>query len=347
VFEGYGVGLTISPLGGDVGPLWPGERPSRLTEVLPVEDWTPEQKAMELGRIEQFRSMLEAYEAAVVVAFAGDRPDALDPGPGHPGVSRGHEALSPIPGTSEFFVDELALVTNTSAKAAERLAAESYALVEELPAVWAAMADGLLDRRRARVFLDVLGPVRSEVATSVAERVLPEATGLSVGRLRARLMKLLVEEDAAFAEQVRAAAERQSDVRLYPTVPGMSAMTTEWPAPLAAACWSTIDELAWMRKNDGDPRPIGLLRALTHADLILRPWDVSRPPVTAALQVAAPLPSLRPDPDGGRQEAGEVNGQPITAAHVRELLVQLDSVCPGGLPAPIGGSLTIAVTDAD
>jgi hypothetical protein len=185
------------------------------------------------------------------------------------------------------------------------------------------------------------------VATPVAQRVLPEATGLSVGRLRARLMKLLVEEDEAFAEKVRAAAERQSDVRLYPTVPGMSAMTTEWPAPLAAACWSTIDELAWMRKNDGDPRPIGLLRALTHADLILRPWDVSRPPVTAALQVAAPLPSLRPDPDGGRQEAGEVNGQPITAAHVRELLVQLDSVCPGGLPAPIGGSLTIAVTDAD
>ena len=65
-------------------------------------------------------------------------------------------------------------------------------------------------------------------------------------------MKLLVEEDEALVEQVRAAAEQQSDVRLYPTVPGMSAMTTELPAPVAAACWSTIDELGWMRKNDGD-----------------------------------------------------------------------------------------------
>jgi hypothetical protein len=46
-------------------------------------------------------------------------------------------------------------------------------------------------------------------------------------------------------------------------------------------------------------------------------------------------------------EPGAVNGRPITAAHVRELLVQLDSVCPGGLQAPTGGSLQVAVTDAD
>jgi hypothetical protein len=347
VFEGYGVGLTVSPLGGDDGRLRPGERPSRLTDVLPVEGWSAEQKALELGRIEAFRSMLDAYEAAVVVAFAGDRPDALDPGPGHPGASRGSDARAPIPGTSEFFVDELAVVTNTSSRLAGRLAAESYALVEELPAVWAALADGHLDRRRARVFIDVLGPVRAEVARPVAERVLPEATGLSVGRLRARLLKLLIEGDAACAEQVRAERERHSDVRLYPTVPGINAMTTEWPAPLGAACWSMIDELAWLRKNSGDDRPIGLLRALTHADLILRPWEVSRPPVTAALTVTAPLPCLRPAAGGDRQESAEVNGQPITAAHVRELLADLDAVCPGGLQAPTGGALTVAVTGAD
>ena len=98
-----------------------------------------------------------------------------------------------------------------------------------------------------------------------------------------------------------------------------------------------------MRKNDGDPRPIGQLRALTHAELILRPWDTSRPAVTAVLTVTAPLPSLT----GAGVEPGEVNGRPITAAHVRELLAQLDAVCPGGLQAPTGGSLQVAVTDAD
>jgi hypothetical protein len=42
-----------------------------------------------------------------------------------------------------------------------------------------------------------------------------------------------------------------------------------------------------------------------------------------------------------------VDGQPITAAHVRELLEQLDAICPGGLQAPIGGSLQVAVTDSN
>jgi hypothetical protein len=144
-------------------------------------------------------------------------------------------------------------------------------------------------------------------------------------------------------------------VRLYPTVAGMSELATQLPSPVAAACWSTIDELAWMRKNDGDERSIGQLRALTHADLILRFWDDTRPPVTAMLTVTAPLPSLRPPTpapavDGGAvpaQEPGEVNGRPITAAHVRELLAELNSLGPGGLQAPAGGTLTVAVTDAD
>ncbi|NEK60488.1 DUF222 domain-containing protein, partial [Geodermatophilus sabuli] len=42
-----------------------------------------------------------------------------------------------------------------------------------------------------------------------------------------------------------------------------------------------------------------------------------------------------------------VGGEPITASHVRELLIQLDAVCPGGLQAPTGGSLTVAITDPD
>ncbi|NEL56668.1 HNH endonuclease signature motif containing protein [Goekera deserti] len=42
---------------------------------------------------------------------------------------------------------------------------------------------------------------------------------------------------------------------------------------------------------------------------------------------------------------GEVDGAPVTAAQLRLLLEQLDALCPGGLQAPAGGSLQIAVTD--
>jgi hypothetical protein len=338
VFRGWGVGLTVTDLGGPSADGWPVpegviDRPSRLTEVLPVADRSDAEIALELGRLQPLKAMLAAYEASLVMGLAAYRAD------------EDADGRSPIPGTGEFFVDEVALVCNASARAAERLTSESYVLTERLPAVWAAMADGQLDAPRARVFVDVLGSTADGVAEAVSVEVLPRAAGLSLGRLRRDLTRAALAADADLAEQRRADAEQQADVRLRPTADGMAELTGEMPAPLAAACWSTVDELAWMVKNDGDPRPIGALRAGVLADLILRPWDTSRPAITAALTVVAPLPSLVGSPAGA--EPAEVSGLPITAAHARELLVQLDSVCPAGLRTPTGGTLQVAVTDVD
>jgi hypothetical protein len=350
VFDGFGVALAVQPVGGawpaEAAPPggFPAERPARLGEVLPVAERTAAEKALELGRVQQLRAMLAAYEAELVLGLAAERPEGLDPAPGRPGA--GVNAKSPIPGTSEFFVEELAMVTDLPLRAAGRLAEESYVLAGRLPAVWAGLADAELDHGRARVFIDVLGCVRAEVADAAVAAVLPRAAALSRGKLRAALERAVLAVDAAFAEQRRADAEKRADVRMYPTDAGMSALVTELPTPVSAACWATVNELAWMRNRDGDDRPIGQLRSLTMADLILRPWDTSRPPVTAVLDVIAPLPSLRPPgPESGAQTPAEVNGQPITAAHVRELLTHLDAVCPGGLQAPAGGSLQISLTD--
>ena len=354
MFRGWGVGLTVAELGDPSPSDWPVPdgvvvRPSRLGEVLPVAVRSDAEIALELGRIVAVEAALEAYKAELVMGLAGHRPDALDPAPGRPGA--GGHAEGPIPGTSEFFVDELALVLNGSARSAATLARDAYVLTERLPLVWAALADGALDWPRARVFIDVLAATAAGVAEAVSPAVLPGATGLSRGRLRARLLREVLAADPDAAKKRRREAERRADVRVYPTADGMSELTSEMPSPVAAACWSMIDELAWMRKNGGDPRPIGQLRALTHAELILRPWDTSRPAVTAVLTVTAALSSLTGAGSGAGSgadaEPAEVNGQPITAAHVRELLAQLDAVCPGGLQAPAGGSLEISLTDAD
>jgi hypothetical protein len=345
VFEGCGVGLTVRQLaplpGAELVPSGAVERPSRLSEVFPAGSRTAAETALELERLQQLKAVLAAYEAHLVMDLAAHRPDAGDPRDGSPGA--GVNALSPVAGTSEFFVDELAVVTNSSVRAAGRLAGESYVLMEQLPAVWAALADGELDVPRARVFVEVLASAAAGVADAVVSQVLHEAVGLSLGKLRARLRRAVLAVDAEFAERCRAQAERAADVRLRPSPDaGMSELAAELPAPVAAACWSTVDELAWMARRDGDLRPIGQLRALTHAELILRPWDTSRPPVTAVLNVTAPLTSLRPagpaaDSSLTAQEPAEVNGIPITAGHVRELLAQLDAVCPGGLQPPTGG----------
>src|SRR3712207_6109719 len=119
----------------------------------------------------------------------------------------------------------------------------------------------------------------------------------------------------------------------------MSTIAADLPTDVAAACHAVVDELARMLKADGDPRPVGQLRTLVFADLIQRPWQTGTG-VTAHLQIITTLAALA----GRSAEAGEVNGLPITAAHLRELLHQLDAL---GVQAPEGGSVTLAITDSD
>jgi hypothetical protein len=177
--SGFGVGLTVAELEVDLGPAVPGEsmRPARLSEVLPVAARSAAEISRELQRVDAAEAMLAAYRADLVLGLAAHRPD------------EDADGRSPVPGTSEFFVDELAVVTNSSARSAGVLAQQSYLLVERLPVVWAALADGALDVPRARLFIDVLGPTAVGVAEAVSAEVLPEAAGLSLGRLRARLTR--------------------------------------------------------------------------------------------------------------------------------------------------------------
>jgi hypothetical protein len=111
-----------------------------------------------------------------------------------------------------------------------------------------------------------------------------------------------------------------------------------------------VDATTRLSVVDGDTRPVGMLRAEVMADLVLRPWAQDRPAVTAELRVLAPINALLPDPAApqliGRPDGvGEVAGEPVTAGHLRALLTALDAVCPGGLQAPTGGSLHLALTD--
>ena len=242
---------------------------------------------------------------------------------------------------SEFFVPELAVTLNCGRIAAAKRARRAWTWRHGLPATFAALAAGEIDEPRAAALAEAVEHVAPELARRVEARLLPSASRLSVGRLRSRAAALLVELDAAGTDDRRAKAARATDVRIYPAPSeGMSTLAADLPTPAAAACRETVDRLAAMLKADGDPRPIGALRAAVLADLILRPWDASRFAVTAQLTVIAPLTSLT-----GRGEApGEVGGQPITAAHLRALLTTLDAI---GVRAPEGGSLALAITDPD
>ncbi|MGY1777633.1 DUF222 domain-containing protein, partial [Geodermatophilus sp. SYSU D00804] len=309
---------------------------------LPVALLSREQKAAELQRVAALKAMTAAYEAELVLGLADDTPADPDPAPGTPGARRGSWAPdAELPGVSEFFTAELALVLNIGRGTASHLAHRAWTYRSHLPGTWAALAAGALDEARARALVDVLEHTSAATARTLEARLLPEAMSLTVRTLKDRALALLLAADAEAIDGRRQQAERHADVRLYDCpFDGMATLAADLPADVAAASHALVDELARMLKADGDQRPIGQLRTLVFADLLQRPWETGRPPVSAHLQVIATLAALT----GRSSEAGAVNGLPITAAHLRELLQQLEAL---GVRAPEGGSVTLALVDDD
>ena len=175
MFQGWGVGLTVTDLGGSSAEGWPVPegavaRPSRSAEVLPVAVRSDAEIALELGRVVAVQAALVAYKAELVMGLAAHRPDALVPHRGGrvPGAMPG-----PIAGTSEFFVDVLA---TTAAGVAEAVA----------PRVLPAAVGMSLGRLRARLTREVLtadadaADQRLRGAERAAEvRVYPTHDGMS------------------------------------------------------------------------------------------------------------------------------------------------------------------------
>jgi hypothetical protein len=304
--------------------------------------WTLDDEgvAAELGRLQRNRARDAAREADLILRLAELRPDADDRHEGTPGArSRTWRKTDPeFPGVSEFFPDEVAHAINLGRGTAAFRARRAYTWRENLPATLAALHRGEIDERRAGVLADALQHTTPELARAVEAVLLPEACDLSLARLRARALELLAEFDAAAVDERHEQAKRTADVRCYDAGDGMATLAGDMPADEAAACYDVIDQLARMAKADGDPRPIGQIRASIYSMLILRPADSGLPGVTVNLAVTASLEGL----EGASARGGEVNGFPITAAHLRDLLRRLGAL---GLTTPEGGALTFAITD--
>jgi hypothetical protein len=357
VFEGngFGVGLTINQLralpSAERVPADAGWHPTRLGELMPVASRDDVGLGEEMRRTNVAEGRLWAYRLEQVAQLAVRRRAHRDRAPGRPGAA--------VPGWtrtswvledySEFLPDEVALIQSCSRTEATRLTEAALTLVHRMPDTWAALADGELSWPRARAMAAEIvrsGPeLEAGVLAAVEAVVLPQAAELGVGRLRALVRAELIKRDADAADRRRRRAEAAADVRLRRSGhEGMTELVTVLPHPVAAAMYGTVDGHARQARADGDPRPLGRLRAEALASSTLRPWDDGRPAVTAELRVLAPLNALLPDPadpsiGGAPAGIAAVEDEPVTARHLRALLTALDAVCPGGLQAPTGGSL--------
>jgi hypothetical protein len=319
----------------------PADLGRRIGDFLPVRGKSDVELSDELRLVQAFEAKLAGYKTELVIALAGKRP----PERGAPAGGTWGPGAVQLPETSEFFPDELAHVLRCSRSAATDLAETANVLHTRLPVTWGWLADGLLDWPRARAIAAELGwpakDVPDAVVALVEAEVLPRAMELKVRTLRELIRARLLAHGVDLSEERRKKAEDTADVTVVPGRDGMAELRVFLPVARAVACRDAVDRYARMLKADGDTRPIGVLRAEVHTDLILRAWDASRPPVTAQLTITAPIHALRP----AAKAVAEVDGQPITAGLLREILEQLDAVCPGGLHAPAGGSLHISLVD--
>ncbi|MGY2004587.1 DUF222 domain-containing protein [Blastococcus sp. SYSU DS1024] len=356
---GFAVGVTVAPVSDAPSP-WELEDPDPQRWDEPLSAWLPArrsaaQAAELLGQIVAAEARLAALRAELVMDLAAARPAPADLLPG--GERAGQ--VGP-PEVSEFVPDELAAVQNCSRTAAVTQLEHAHVLTTVLPATFAALRLGRLDWPRARAIAAEVAATGADtdpgVIAAAEAAVLPGAVELGVGKLRAAVRTELLARDAAAADRRREARRRAADVTVRPVGDGMSELRALLPHPEARACRDALDRHARAAKDAGDARPIGMLRAGALADLLLRPWQ-QQPAVTAQLTVVAPLSALTPAKflasgapapaaftrPGTATPVGEVDGEPITAAHLRELLTQLDGL---GVHAPSGGSLQIALTDA-
>ncbi|WP_147262057.1 HNH endonuclease signature motif containing protein [Blastococcus sp. TF02A-26] len=341
--------------------LDPCSETSALPELLPAARSSSENARL-LQQITAAEAMLAGLRVRAVTGLAAARPDSADrrfgraddgaePGPGQPA------------GVSEFLADELALVLSCSRTAASTLVDQCSTLAERLPVTLAALDAGTLDWPRARAVADELSwKARAVAPTVVAEveaAVLPGAGELSIRQPRVTVRRELAARDAAASDRRRADAERACDVTVRPIGDGISELVSRMPHELAVACARQVDADARAAKADGDDRLLGQLRTGALVDRVLQPWNDRQPSVTAAITVDVPLTALSVErflAEGSPQPAAfahpgatsaptaEVDGEPITAAHVRRLLTDLDAL---GLRAPAGGSLRFAFTAED
>ena len=106
---------------------------------------------------------------------------------------------------------------------------------------------------------------------------------------------------------------------LQPGQDGRATLGADLDGDEAAEAYAVLNELAKMAKADGDPRPIGQIRAELFSLLLRRPGGHDQPGVAAQLTITVALNSLT----GAGTQPGAVDGLVITAAHARALLARI------------------------
>ena len=194
---------------------------------------------------------------------------------------------------------EIAAALTLTGVAADR-ELEFERVVTGLPLVHAALSAGSIDRAKAWVFADHLREVAAGQAAVICAALVPVASGLTTGQLRARLARMLHDIDPDHARRRYRRAVRERGVVGYLAPDGSVTLTaTGLPTDEAAVACERLDSLAHRVRRAGHR---GLLERI-QTDLFLGMLDgrfhhhTEQQIIEALLREPRPEDTADPDPE--------------------------------------------------
>ncbi|SNR45409.1 protein of unknown function [Haloechinothrix alba] len=250
--------------------------------------------------------------------------------------------LDQLRGSDRYVADEAALELRVSRHTAALRLHRARQLTARMPRVLAAMEAGQIEAHAAGRITEATDTVEDEQARAVDEQL---AEKLESGRVSptnpanlARAARRLVEQadpdgQAARARQARAGRK----VELLPGEDGLSTLTAELPAEVAASAYARIDALARKQRHRGDARTLDQLRADIHANLLLgHDPEVSVPEAAATVFLHMPIDTALGISDTGCDLSGY---GPLPAPIARHILASENSVWRKVLTDPANGAV--------
>ena len=179
----------------------------------------------------------------------------------------------------EFGTDEVRAALVLTRRAASDLCELAEDLTQRLPRVQAALATGVLDQPRARVFSLWTGNLSDGHARAVVARLLPLAHRLTTGQLIREISRLAIALDPNWARRQYKKAFTGRRVVGSNNPDGTANLCgLDLPLDQVAAACDRLDRLAKAAKQAGHPDPIDHVRA----DLFLALLDGSHQGLTDA-----------------------------------------------------------------
>jgi len=193
-------------------------------------------------------------------------------------------------------------------------------LRERLPRVWAALAAGDIDVRRAKTIAHHTYHLSTATARHVVDEIIETASRLTTGQLAARLRRLCIEANPDEAEDRYRTAVEDRRLVAAPNVDGTTNLVGYQLAPdQTATAMARINHIAKQLRRNGDRRSIDQLRADIYLDILNGTTNNTTGPRRGVIDLQVDLTTLLEL----KETPGELSGYgPVIADIARNIVNQ-------------------------